>query len=161
MAIAYIALGANLGEPADQLRAALHTLSAIPQIQVQARSSLYRSAPLGPTDQPYYCNAVCKVATSLTPEQLLEQLLAIERSAGRIRSADRWGPRLLDLDLLHVEGQQRDSAQLKLPHPGIAHRNFVLVPLAEIAPSLEIPGLGPVAALAGKTGSEGLELWPG
>jgi len=160
MAIAYIALGANLGQPAQQLRAALQTLAATPQIRMLAQSPLYRTAPLGPADQPHYCNAVCKVETTLTPEQLLEQMLAVERSAGRVRNADRWGPRLLDLDLLHVEGEHRNSAQLQLPHPGIAQRNFVLIPLADIAPGLEIPGAGQVNVLAQQLGRDGLEPWP-
>lgn len=160
MAIAYIALGANLGEPAQQLRAAMRSLATIPDVHVLATSPLYRTAPLGPADQPDYCNAVCQVETSLEPEHLLEHLLAVERAAGRVRSADRWGPRLLDLDLLYVEGQQRQTARLQLPHPGIAQRNFVLVPLADVAPTLNIPGIGLVAELAQKLGREGLELWP-
>lgn len=160
MAIAYIALGANLGEPAKQLRAAMAILSVTPGISLLAQSPLYRTAPLGPADQPYYCNAVCKVETALAPEQLLDQMLSVERAAGRVRAGDRWGPRLLDLDLLYVEGEQRQTAKLQLPHPGIAQRNFVLVPLADIAPALNIPGVGLVAEQAKKLGRGGLEPWP-
>lgn len=161
MAIAYIALGANLGEPAQQLRAALQALASTPGIQLLEQSPFYRTAPLGPADQPHYCNAVCRLETSLTPEQLLERMLSVERAAGRVRSGNRWGPRLLDLDLLHVEGEIRNTPQLKLPHPGIALRNFVLVPLADVAPSLDIPGVGIVAEQALKLGRDGLEPWLG
>lgn len=160
MSIAYIALGANLGQPAQQVRAALAALARNPEIHLLAQSRLYRTVPLGPADQPYYCNAVCKVETSLSPEDLLQQLLALERAVGRVRGEERWGPRLLDLDVLHVEDEQRDTPQLRLPHPGIAQRNFVLIPLADIAADLLIPGLGRVDELAKKLGRDGLELWP-
>lgn len=159
MAIAYIALGANLGEPARQLRAAMQALASTQGIHLLAQSPLYRTAPLGPAGQPHYCNAVCKIETSLTPEQLLEQMLALERAAGRVRSGDRWGPRLLDLDLLYMDGEQRSSERLKLPHPGIASRNFVLIPLADVAASLDIPGVGRIAERAQNIGREGLEPW--
>jgi 2-amino-4-hydroxy-6-hydroxymethyldihydropteridine diphosphokinase len=157
---AYIALGANLGKPAQQLRAALGALALVPGVKLRAQSSLYRTAPLGPIGQPHYCNAACHIETTLQPEALLAELLALERAVGRIRNADRWGPRLLDLDLLHVEGVQRDTPSLKLPHPEIARRVFVLVPLADIAPALEIPGVGHVSELARNIGRAGLELWP-
>ena len=159
MSIAYIALGANLGQPAQQLRAALVALAQVPGVQLLAQSPLYRTAPLGLANQPDYCNAVCKVQTALEPEVLLEQLMALERAAGRVRGEDRWGPRLLDLDLLHVEGEQRNTPQLQLPHPGIAQRNFVLIPLADVAPTLLIPGIGRIDELAVKIGRSGLELW--
>lgn len=159
MAIAYIALGANLGEPARQLRAAMQALASTQGIHLLAQSPLYRTAPLGPAGQPHYCNAVCKIETSLTPEQLLEQMLALERAAGRVRSGDRWGPRLLDLDLLYMEGEQRSNECLKLPHPGIASRNFVLIPMADVAASLDIPGVGRIAEQAQNIGREGLEPW--
>ncbi|TXH05058.1 MAG: 2-amino-4-hydroxy-6-hydroxymethyldihydropteridine diphosphokinase [Nevskiaceae bacterium] len=159
MATAYIALGANLGRPDQQVRDALERLSQTEGIGLQSCSPLYRSAPLGPADQPDYCNAVCAVETVLTPEALLAELLAQERLAGRVRNGDRWGPRLLDLDLLHVEGVKRETLWLKLPHPEIARRNFVLVPLADIAPALEIPGLGRVDELARDIGRDGLAPW--
>ena len=159
MSIAYIALGANLGQPAQQLRATLLALAQVPGIQLLAQSPLYRTAPLGLAGQPDYCNAVCKVQTTLEPEALLEQLMTLERAAGRVRGEDRWGPRLLDLDILHVEGEKRDTPRLHLPHPGIAQRNFVLIPLADVAPTLEIPGVGRVAELAKNIGRSGLEPW--
>jgi len=160
MSIAYIALGANLGQPGKQVLTALAAIAQIPGIHLLTQSPLYRTAPLGPADQPYYCNAVCKVETVLSPEALLQQLLTLERAVGRVRGEEHWGPRLLDLDVLHVEGERRDTLQLKLPHPGIAQRNFVLIPLADIAADLLIPDLGRVDELAKKIGRDGLELWP-
>lgn len=160
MLIAYIALGANLGQPARQVRDALSSLARVPGVSARNCSPLYRSAPVGPAGQPDYCNAVCSIDTTLGPEALLAQLLELERAAGRVRNGDRWGPRLLDLDLLHMEGIHRETLWLKLPHPEIARRNFVLVPLADIAPTLEIPGLGRVEELAMKIGRDGLVHWP-
>ncbi|MBL6748955.1 MAG: 2-amino-4-hydroxy-6-hydroxymethyldihydropteridine diphosphokinase [Nevskia sp.] len=152
---AYIGLGANLGDPPAQLRAALGALGALPGTAVAAVSRFWRSRPLSlpggepaQTDQPDYCNAVCALDTLMPPLALLEALQAIETAAGRTRGGPRWGPRLLDLDLLHVEGVQIDSPRLTLPHPELQRRGFVLLPLLEIAPALEIPGLGRVAALA-------------
>ena len=157
MSHAYIGLGANLGDPPAQIRAALEQLAELGELQ--AVSPFYRSAPMGPSDQPDYCNAVCRLDSALDPETLMAQLLAIERRMGRIRTV-KWGPRTIDLDLLHVEGERRDSAALQLPHPGIGARNFVLVPLADIAPCLVIPGIGPVEAAATRIGRAGLEPWP-
>ena len=159
MPTAYIALGANLGQPAQQLSEALRQLAQVPGIQLDQCSPFYRTAPLGPAGQPDYCNAVCAVDATLPPETLLQQLLKLELCAGRSRNGERWGPRLLDLDLLHVEGASRCSATLTLPHPEIAHRNFVLVPWADIAPELEIPGVGRVGLLARRIGRNGLAPW--
>lgn len=159
MHTAYIGLGANLGAPAQQVRAALRALQTQPALQWIAQSPLYRSAPIGVPGQADYCNAVCAVQTALEPEALFDILIGIERAAGRVRDGQRWGPRVLDLDLLHVEGVARTSERLTLPHAEIARRNFVLVPLAQIAPRLEIPGLGRIADLAAKLGHDGLTLW--
>lgn len=156
---AYVGLGANLGDPAVQLRAALDAIAALDGTRLVATSRFYRSAPMGPPDQPDYCNAVCRIETLLSPRTLLDALIDIERSAGRIRGSERWGPRRLDLDLLHVEGCEVDEPGLHLPHPGIASRNFVLVPLAELSPTLEIPGLGAVHAHAQRAGTQGLSAW--
>jgi 2-amino-4-hydroxy-6-hydroxymethyldihydropteridine diphosphokinase len=155
----FIGLGANLGDPAAQLRAALAAIASTPGLRLVAQSRLYRSAPLGPADQPDYCNAVCAVETALEPAQLMAALLAIERAAGRVRDGSRWGPRRLDLDLLHVEGVRCIGPELELPHPEIARRNFVLVPWAEIAPTLVLEGAGTVGALAQALGNAGLRLW--
>jgi 2-amino-4-hydroxy-6-hydroxymethyldihydropteridine diphosphokinase len=143
----YIGLGANLGDPPAQLRSALDALRHTPGIEVTAVSGFYRTAPLGPSAQPDYCNAVCAVRTALSPEALLDALQRIERAAGRVRDGRRWGPRVLDLDLLLFEGHTLQTARLSLPHPQLHLRAFVLVPLAEIAPDLPIPGLGTVQGL--------------
>jgi 2-amino-4-hydroxy-6-hydroxymethyldihydropteridine diphosphokinase len=156
---AYIGLGANLGEPAAQIEYGLRRIAKLPGAARFRRSSLYRSDPVGPGEQPDYCNAVCSIETPLTPAALLEALLAIERDAGRARDGVRWGPRRLDLDLLHIVGFTSDHVSLTLPHPHLAARNWVLVPLTEIAPTLEIPGLGLVSVLAERLGNEGLRRW--
>lgn len=155
---AFVGLGANLGDPPRQIERALTALAEDPELRLLARSSLYRSPPLGPTAQPDFCNAVCALATALPPQTLLEKLLLLEREAGRERR-ERWGPRLLDLDLLHVEGIVLRQPGLTLPHPGLAERGFVLVPLAEIAPELVIPGLGKVADRAAAVAWPGLRRW--
>ncbi|ROH87883.1 2-amino-4-hydroxy-6-hydroxymethyldihydropteridine diphosphokinase [Stagnimonas aquatica] len=142
---AYVALGANLGEPALQIEAALNRLAQLPETRLPARSRLYRSAPLGPAGQPDYCNAVAALETGLEPHALLDHLQAIERDAGRVRG-ERWGARYLDLDLLLHGDCRIDDERLKLPHPELANRVFVLQPLAEIAPALELPGHGPISA---------------
>ncbi len=159
MARAYVGLGANLANPPLQLRQAIARLRQRPGIRQVKESSFYRSAPLGPQPQDDYCNAVCEIETTLDPRDLLAALKQIEDGMGRQRPAVRWAPRLIDLDLLHYEGIAASEPELTLPHPEIGHRNFVLVPLAEIAPALHIPGLGLASRLAVDTGSDGLSLW--
>ena len=154
---AYIGLGANLGEPALQVQQALQHMQSLGS--VIAVSPLYRSVPMGPSDQPDYCNAACVLDSALAPMALLESLLSIERACGRIRDGQRWGPRRLDLDLLHVEGFSCDVPGLTLPHPGIAQRNWVLWPLADIAPLLVVPGVGRIDTAAAAIGREGLAPW--
>jgi 2-amino-4-hydroxy-6-hydroxymethyldihydropteridine diphosphokinase len=158
---AYIGLGANLGDPAAQVRDALTRIAAIPGLKLLAQSSLYRSAPLGPPGQPDYCNAACAVEADASPDELLTALHAIERAMGRVRPPVRWAPRLIDLDLLHVDGVQMKTARLTLPHAEMATRNFVMAPLAEIAGELELPGLGRAGKLAAALGSAGLSAWHG
>jgi 2-amino-4-hydroxy-6-hydroxymethyldihydropteridine diphosphokinase len=158
---AWLGLGANLGEPAAQVERALQQIAALPGTRLIARSSLYRSDPVGPPGQPDYCNAVCEIDTALAPEALLDAVLAIEADHGRVRDGTRWTARRLDIDLLHVDGVALDSGRLSLPHPHLPQRNWVLVPLAEIAPALVIPGHGPVAQLAAAIGQAGLSRgWP-
>ncbi|RUL79868.1 2-amino-4-hydroxy-6-hydroxymethyldihydropteridine diphosphokinase [Dyella choica] len=144
---AYIALGSNLGDTRQHLLDAIEALAVLPQTEVLARSRLYRTPPWGVLDQPDFLNAVVAIETALAPHDLLEALLNIERAAGRQRNGDRWGPRTLDLDLLHVAGRTVNSERLTLPHPHIADRAFVLLPLHDVAPELEIPGQGKVANL--------------
>jgi 2-amino-4-hydroxy-6-hydroxymethyldihydropteridine diphosphokinase len=155
----YLGLGANLGTPAAQVERALALIAALPDTTLLARSSLYRSDPVGPAGQPDYCNAACVIDTGLTPLELLDAVQGIEQAAGRIRDGIRWAARLLDIDLLHVEGLQLSTPQLSLPHPHLQERNWVLVPLAEIAPALDIPGLGAISERARAIGTAGLRRW--
>jgi 2-amino-4-hydroxy-6-hydroxymethyldihydropteridine diphosphokinase len=156
---AYIGLGANLQDPPAQLREALRLIGARPGIRVVATSRFYRSAPLGPAGQPDYCNAVCAVETDLNPDRLLTHLHAVERQMGRERPPERWAPRLIDLDLLHYERVRMKTSRITLPHPELHRRNFVLVPLLEVAPALELPGLGTVSEMARIAGHDGLAEW--
>ena len=134
---ALIALGANLGQPAETLRSALAALDADPELRVTAISGFYRTPPLGPP-QPDYCNACAALESGLGPDPLLERLLALETRFGRQRG-ERWGPRTLDLDLLAWGDRIHRSDRLTLPHPGLAARAFVLIPLHDIAPTWRHP----------------------
>lgn len=145
MNLAYVALGANLGDPVASIRAAFGALANLPESRVTRSSSLYRTAPLGITEQPEFINAVAALETSLAPESLLEALLDLETRFGRIR-AEKDGPRVLDLDLLLYNDQQLSLPRLTLPHPRLHLRAFVLYPLAELAPGLALPGRGTIAA---------------
>lgn len=135
---AYIGLGSNLADPVQQINAAFVALDKIEGINLQRQSSLYASAPMGPKDQPDFINAVALISTLLSPLSLLDQLQAIEINHQRKRER-HWGPRTLDLDLLLFNDQVIDHARLQVPHVGLTQRNFVLYPLAEIAPSLVLP----------------------
>lgn len=146
MPLAYLGLGSNLSDPAGQVRRALGAIAALPASRLAAASRLYRSPPLGPQDQPDYINAVAALETMLTPRDLLHVLQTIEHDFGRVRLR-RWGERVIDLDVLLYDDLCLDSPELTLPHPGIGERAFVLRPLAELAPDLVIPGLGPLADL--------------
>jgi len=145
MNLAYVALGANLGDPANTVRAAFGALANLPDSRVVHCSSLYRTAPVGITEQPDFINAVAALETTLAPEALLDALLDLEQRFGRIR-AERNGPRTLDLDLLCYNNLEINLPRLTLPHPRLHLRAFVLQPLAEIAPHLELPRRGPIAA---------------
>ena len=142
--LAYIGLGSNLQQPLAQLRRALPALNAIPRTSLRAASSFYLSSPMGPADQPDYVNSVAALDTGLQPLDLLDQLQRIEQAHGRQRGI-RWGPRTLDLDLLLYGGQIIRNDRLTVPHPGIGKRAFVLLPLAELDPELQIPGVGVIA----------------
>ena len=136
----FVGLGSNLDDPPQQIGDALEALDASPGIAVLRVSSLYRTAPWGFRDQPDFVNAVVELDTLLSPRALLERLLDIERHAGRHRDGERYGPRIIDLDLLAYGDVVVDEPGLTLPHPRIAERAFVLVPLAEIAPAVPIHG---------------------
>jgi 2-amino-4-hydroxy-6-hydroxymethyldihydropteridine diphosphokinase len=156
--IAYIGLGGNLDNPQDLLASAHRAISDLPGIREIAFSSLYRSLPMGPVDQPDYLNAVMAVETSLAPHDLLKALQMIELSHGRVRTGTRWGPRTLDLDILMYGTEQIADEWLTVPHAGIADREFVLYPLAEIAPfNLAIPGRGKLCDLVTTCPRRGLE----
>ena len=154
---AYVALGSNLGDSRQHLLDAIEALAALPHTAVTARSRIYRTPPWGVTDQPDFLNAVVALETALPPHDLLDALLIIERAAGRQRNGERWGPRTLDLDLLHVADRTVDDERLTLPHPHIANRAFVLLPLHDVAPDLAIPGQGRVTDLLRSVDTQGCE----
>lgn len=144
---AYVALGSNLGDLQRTLAHAIDALDELPSTTVASRSRFYRTAPWGLSDQPDFINAAVRLHTALSPHQLLDALLVIEAAAGRVRDGERWGPRTLDLDLLHMDGITLHDRRLTLPHPRIRERAFVLAPLADIAPELVLPGQGGVIEL--------------
>ena len=144
---AYIGVGSNLNGPEGQVERAIDAVSRIPESELDARSSLYQSRPFGPVDQPDFVNAVVRLVTKLDAPSLFHHLQQIENLLGRIRG-EHWGPRVIDLDLLVFGDMIIDLDDLNVPHPGIAERNFVLLPLQEIAHDLVIPGLGKVADIA-------------
>ena len=154
---AYIGVGSNLDDPVAQVRNALEALDGLPDTRLVTSSPLYSNPPMGPQDQPDYVNAVAAILTRIEPEPLLTELQALEHKLGRVRKdGDRWGPRIIDLDLLIYGSRQLTTERLDLPHSGISERNFVLLPLCDIAPALFIPGQGVVGVLAAQTGREGL-----
>jgi 2-amino-4-hydroxy-6-hydroxymethyldihydropteridine diphosphokinase len=139
--IAYIALGSNLEQPQRQLQAGFDALARLPDTQLVAQSSLYRSAPVGYANQPDFVNAVAAIRTTLEPRVLLEALLAIEREHGRVRDFPN-APRTLDLDIALYGEHVIDVPGLTVPHPRMHQRAFVMVPLAEIAPDARVPRHG-------------------
>ena len=155
---AYIGVGSNLSGPHEQVLEACARLTGLPRSRVLLTSPLYRSRPLGPVAQPDFVNAVAGVLTQLDPQALFAALKALEGALGRPPQHERWGPRIIDLDLLSHGRERRSEAALTLPHPGIVERNFVLYPLADIAPDLDLPGLGRVAELKKRVTPEGLTL---
>jgi len=155
---AYVGIGSNLDEPATQIRKAFASLQALPDSGFARCSPLYRSAPMGPSDQPDFVNAAAVILTRLEPHDLLRRLQAIENARGRRRDTARWGPRVLDLDLLVLGSLVVDEPDLRIPHPGIAERNFVLFPLADLAPNLHVPGRGSVQKLLAEIGTAGSRI---
>jgi 2-amino-4-hydroxy-6-hydroxymethyldihydropteridine diphosphokinase len=155
---AYVGLGSNLSEPVQQVRQALHALAGLPQTLCVAVSRLYGSRPMGPVAQCDFVNAVAGLLTQLPALELLRQLRKLEGEAGRPAVHEHWGPRVIDLDLLVFGNEQCSSAELVLPHPGVERRNFVLYPLADIAPDLQVPGSGRVRELLHGVCADG--IWP-
>lgn len=147
-ATAYIGLGSNLEDPRAQVERALEALARLHRSELLRCSPLYRSAPMGPADQPDYVNTVAALRTGLSPLDLLDALQEIEKAQGRQRGPQRWGPRTLDLDVLLYGESIVESPRLTVPHPGLTERNFVLVPLFDIAPDLILPDGRRLAALA-------------
>lgn len=143
--VAYIGIGSNLDDPVRQVQEALDELDAIPDSVLLAQSSLYSSKPMGPVEQPDYVNAVAALDTLLSAEDLLAELRRIEDRQGRERRAEKWGPRVIDLDLLLYGKKTINSGDLVVPHPGLHERDFVIIPLGEIAGNLNIPGRGYLA----------------
>ena len=154
---AYVALGSNLSDPARQVERAIAALAALQGVRLVARSSLWKSRPLGPEDQPDFINAAAGLLAILTPQQLLASLKEIEHRLGRTVPVVRWGPRVIDLDLLQFGDRVIAEPGLTLPHPGLPERNFVLYPLAEIAAELWVPGHGRVRTLQRRSADDGLE----
>jgi 2-amino-4-hydroxy-6-hydroxymethyldihydropteridine diphosphokinase len=153
---AYVGLGSNLENPESQIARAFKALDHLPDTRLIARSSLYRSCPLGPQDQPDFVNAVAGLLTRLDAHQLLAGLQTTEVRLGRGPAHVHWGPRIIDLDLLIYGSVQIDEPQLRIPHAGIQMRNFVLHPLAQIAPELLVPGVGRVNRLLWQVDAAGI-----
>jgi 2-amino-4-hydroxy-6-hydroxymethyldihydropteridine diphosphokinase len=155
---AFVGIGGNIGEVETTLAEAMWALDSLPQSSIRSQSRLYRTPPWGNTDQPPFLNAVVELQTRLAPRVLLDLLLEIETRFGRERSeSEKWGPREVDLDLLTYGDEQIDEPGMHLPHPHMHERAFVLVPLAEIAPSLEIAGVGRVRDLLAAVDASGIE----
>ena len=154
MVKAFVGLGSNLGEREVTLRAAIGRLRGLPDVEVIQVSSFRDTEPVGPVDQPRFLNGAVELETGLTPRALLGALLELERAFGRDRSAGPLhGPRTLDLDLLLYGAETIDEPLLNVPHPRLQERRFVLEPLAELDPDLEVPGQGPVQTLLARLDS--------
>jgi 2-amino-4-hydroxy-6-hydroxymethyldihydropteridine diphosphokinase len=154
---AYVAIGSNLNHPRERVLEACERIRALPATRLEMRSRLYLTRPLGPQDQADFINAAAGLLTQMGARELLAALLGIEREMGRIRG-ERWGPRLIDLDLVWMVGPPIEEPGITLPHPGVSTRNFVLYPLDDIAPALDIPGHGRVRELKLRSGSQGISL---
>ncbi len=144
---AYVGIGSNLGDREQNVRRAVELLGADAEIEVVALSELRETEPVGFADQPRFVNGAARVRTALPPRALLDRLLEIERSLGRMRTAERYGPRTIDLDLLLYGDEVVDEPGLRVPHPRLAERRFALEPLLDLDPELSVPGRGRVQAL--------------
>jgi len=155
----YIALGSNLANPLHQVQSALNALAELPQTKLIATSSLYRTPPLGPQDQPDYLNAVVALDTDLSAENLLDHTQKIELEHGRVRKDERWGPRTLDLDILLFGDEIINTERLTVPHYDMKNRQFMLYPLAEIAPELRFPSGESLQTVIAQLSAEPLTRW--
>ena len=154
---AYVAVGSNLNSPHERVLEAIERMGTLHATRLLLRSRLYLTRPMGPQDQPHFVNAAVGLLTQLAPQELLSGLLGIERSMGRDRQ-QRWGPRVIDLDLLWVIDSPVSEPGLTVPHPGVSTRNFVLYPLADIAPTIKIPKVGNVLDLKRDAGGDGISV---
>jgi 2-amino-4-hydroxy-6-hydroxymethyldihydropteridine diphosphokinase len=154
---AYVGIGSNLQSPRDRVLEAIERMSTLDATRIVLRSQLYLTRPMGPLDQPDYINAAVGLLTQLSVRELLTGLLGIERSMGRDRQ-ERWGARVIDLDLLWMIDSAIDEPGLTVPHPGVSTRNFVLYPLADIAPTIKIPRVGIVLDLKRDAGGDGISV---
>ena len=153
---AYVAIGSNLQSPRERVLEAMDRMRALSGTSL-LRSHLYLSKPMGPKDQPDFVNAAAGLLTRASPRELLTELLCIERDMGRNR-LERWGPRVIDLDLVWMVDAQVNEPGLTVPHPGVLMRNFVLYPLADIAPTIKIPEHGTVLDLKRSVGGQGISV---
>lgn len=159
MTLVYIALGSNLASPLTQVNAAIAALGTLPDSRIVAVSGFYRTPPLGPQDQPDYLNAAVALETSLAPESLLDHTQRIELDQGRVRKAERWGPRTLDLDIMLFGDETLATPRLTVPHYDMKNRGFMLWPLFEIAPELRFPDGETLASVLARLGAAKLASW--
>ncbi|MBV7406454.1 2-amino-4-hydroxy-6-hydroxymethyldihydropteridine diphosphokinase [Enterobacter sp. ENT03] len=159
MTLAYIAIGSNLASPLEQVNAAITALGEIPHSQIVARSAFYRTPPLGPQDQPDYLNAAVALDTTLDADILLDHTQRIELAQGRVRKAERWGPRTLDLDIMLFGDEVINTPRLTVPHYDMHNRGFMLWPLFEIAPEVLFPDGTPLACVLTQCGAPKPALW--
>ncbi len=159
MTLVYLAIGSNLATPLQQVNHALAALKKIPDTTFVTRSAFYRTKPMGSQDQPDYLNLAVALETHLSPDMLLDHTQAIELAQGRVRNGERWGPRTLDLDIMLFGDQIINSARLTVPHYGLKQREFMLYPLAEIAPDLIFPDGETLAERLKHVPENGLTFW--
>ncbi|HHA1916528.1 TPA: 2-amino-4-hydroxy-6-hydroxymethyldihydropteridine diphosphokinase [Enterobacter asburiae] len=159
MTLAYIAIGSNLASPLEQVNAAVQALGEIPQSRIVAVSSFYRTPPLGPQDQPDYLNAAVVLETALSAETLLDNTQRIELQQGRVRKAERWGPRTLDLDIMLFGHETINTKRLTVPHYDMKNRGFMLWPLFEVAPDFIFPDGTPLKSILDSLNAERPARW--
>lgn len=159
MTVAYIAIGSNLASPLEQVNAAVQAIGDIPESRIIALSSFYRTPPLGPQDQPDYLNAAVAIDTALDAHTLLDHTQRIELQQGRVRKAERWGPRTLDLDIMLFGNEEIRTGRLTVPHYDMKNRGFMLWPLFEIAPELRFPDGSSLQNCLARSGESRPQLW--